>query len=253
MTDVTDVTEQKGLSALQERINASWNETAARAKGQPHHTVRDEEERQIWLDVLRGLLTPAPADILDIGTGTGFLALRCAELGHRVSGVDLSEGMLADGRAIAATRAAAGMMVHPPVFRIGDAMDPPLPPSTLDVVANRNVLWTLLDPAKAFRNWWTLLRPGGRIVAIHGGTEVKDRSDPARRTELPDRYYTEELAAQLPGMRWLPTMEPARQAAEQAGFTDITVTHVDALERYARERENRKRFWLALTALKPAP
>jgi protein-L-isoaspartate O-methyltransferase len=46
------------------------------------------------MDALRPLLPPPPADILDVGTGTGFLALLLAELGHRVSGIDLSEGML---------------------------------------------------------------------------------------------------------------------------------------------------------------
>ncbi len=45
-------------------------------------------------------------------------------------------------------------------------MAPPLQPASVDVVSNRNVIWTLLDPRKAFRNWFALLRPGGRILAV---------------------------------------------------------------------------------------
>src|SRR5207249_11912303 len=41
------------------------------------------------------------------------------------------------------------------------------PPASVDVVSNRNVTWTLLDPRRALRNWYTLLKPGGRILAVH--------------------------------------------------------------------------------------
>jgi hypothetical protein len=45
------------------------------------------------------------------------------------------------------------------VFGSDDAMAPPLEPASVDAVASRNVLWTLLEPELAFRNWFAVLRP----------------------------------------------------------------------------------------------
>ena len=153
-------------SELQQQINQFWNERAASAQGQPHHVMAGDGPHQAWLAALRPLLPPPPADVLDVGTGTGFLALLLAELGYRVTGIDLSEGMLQDGRALAQERFPAGSGSGP-VFRAGDAQEPPLPPASVDLVSNRDVTWTLLDPRRALRNWYTLLRPAGRVLAVH--------------------------------------------------------------------------------------
>ena len=48
----------------------------------------------VW-DALRPALDGGPVDVLDIGGGTGGLAVRVAELGHRVRVVDPSPDALA--------------------------------------------------------------------------------------------------------------------------------------------------------------
>jgi SAM-dependent methyltransferase len=70
---------------LQQRINQFWNERAAGAQVPAHHAIVDDKQRQAWLDALAPLLPPEPADVLDVGTGTGFLAFLLADLGHRVT------------------------------------------------------------------------------------------------------------------------------------------------------------------------
>jgi len=44
--------------------------------------------------VLRRLMLPADWSVLDLGTGTGTLALACAERGHAVTGIDTAERLL---------------------------------------------------------------------------------------------------------------------------------------------------------------
>jgi len=97
--------------------------------------------------------------VLDVGTGSGHAAFVVAALGHDVTGVDSSDGMLARAR-----ERAAGLE-HAPRFLRGDAvaLDPAL--GVFDAVVGRYVMWTLRDPVAAVRRWRALLRPGG-VVAV---------------------------------------------------------------------------------------
>jgi SAM-dependent methyltransferase len=184
--------------------------------------------------------------LLDVGCGTGFLALLLAELGHRVTGVDLADGMLAIARGKAA---AIPGNAPPPAFRWGDAIDPPLPAASVDAVVNRHLLWTLTDPARAFVNWRRLLRPGGRVVAIDGlwrlGRQAEARTAPVPPgpaaqppteawREVWARHYTEEVRAALP-LHDAETFEPILAAATAAGLEDIRVSRLDEVDRVENE------------------
>jgi SAM-dependent methyltransferase len=87
-----------------------------------------------------------------------------------VTAIDLSAGMLE-----ASALRDAGLAV---TFAVGDAVDPAFPPRTCDAIVSRSVIWTLREPATAFRNWYQLLRPGGRVLAIYG---LSPTAEPAFR------------------------------------------------------------------------
>ncbi len=139
---------------------ALWDLEAAAFDEAPDHGLRDPEVRAAWRDLLLAVLPPAPADVVDLGCGTGTLALLLAGEGFRVDALDFSPEMVRR-----AVDKLAGSGARP---RLGDAADPGLAPSSVDVVLCRHVLWALPDPAAVVRRWVAALRPAGRLVLVEG-------------------------------------------------------------------------------------
>ncbi|SEO10276.1 methyltransferase domain-containing protein [Actinacidiphila rubida] len=137
-----------------------WDEAAERFDDEPDHGLRDPGVRDAWAARLRSWLPAAPSDVLDLGCGTGSLALLAAGQGHRVTAVDRSERMAERARA---KLAGTGTRVF-----VADAALPPVAPGTYDVVLVRHLLWALPEPEKVLRRWAALLRPGGRLVLVEG-------------------------------------------------------------------------------------
>ncbi|MDW4906262.1 class I SAM-dependent methyltransferase [Streptomyces sp. ADMS] len=140
--------------------NTDWDAEAATFDDETDHGLRDAVVREAWATRLRSWLPDRPADVLDLGCGTGSLSLLASEQGHRVTGVDASRAMVEQARAKLAGRDA--------VFFVGDAAAPPVREERFDVVLVRHVLWTLPDPARVLRHWQGLLRAGGRLVLVEG-------------------------------------------------------------------------------------
>lgn len=137
-----------------------WDSYADSFDQEPDHGLLDPDIRAAWAARMSHWLPGEPSLVLDLGCGTGSLALLAAERGHRVTAVDLSPRMAALARTKLAGTGAEVL--------VGDAGRPPVGERTFDVVLVRHVLWTLPDPEEALRHWWSLLRPGGRLVLIEG-------------------------------------------------------------------------------------
>jgi ubiquinone/menaquinone biosynthesis C-methylase UbiE len=122
----------------------------------------EEDERAAYFSVLKRSVNGAGLKVLDVGTGTGFIALMMAEMGHEITGLDLTESMLEKARR---RTNGNGHLIN---FRIGDAEDLPFEDDSFDAVVCRYLLWTLPDPWKALGEWYRVTRPGGSILCIEG-------------------------------------------------------------------------------------
>jgi len=185
-----------------DQIRRFWDADAATYDRDPGHHPVSPLERAAWRGTLERLLPVVPASVLDVGAGTGFLSLIAAELGHRVTAVDLSSRMLGRLRAKADE---AGLEIE-----IVEAEAASVPAGPFDAVISRHLLWTLLEPMTALRAW-RKAAPHGRLVLVEslwgdpGDGLEKLRHLAARglaraRRNAPTHHasYTPDLTAALP-------------------------------------------------------
>ena len=97
---------------------------------------------------------------LDVGTGTGAVALRAARAGARVTGVDLSPVMVDTARRLAREQ---GVDVR---FEVGDAESLRYEDASFDVVASALGVFLAPDHAAAGRELARVCRPGGRLGVV---------------------------------------------------------------------------------------
>lgn len=203
--------------SLQDAINDYWTARAPSYDAYQQRPERRDLDVEAWGRVWSDALPPAPADVLDVGTGSGQVARLLAGLGHRVTGIDLADGMLELAREHAATDP------RPPRFLPGDAVAPPFAPATFDAVVGRYVMWTLRDPAEAVASWIRLLRPGG-VVAMADSTWFTDGLG---------ELYGERPDAALP-LADAPTIDATADVLREAGLTEVSVTPLEEILRLDR-------------------
>lgn len=144
-------------SEAQAHITTFWSMVAAGYEAHGGNVAEyGSAAYQGWVDALASVLPAPPSDVLDVASGTGYVALAAASLGHRVTAVDLAPAMLDE---LAAKATARNLAVD---ARLDDAVAPDFSPASFDVVTSRHLLWTLREPARAMASWRQLLRPGGR-------------------------------------------------------------------------------------------
>jgi len=234
------------MSETHERIQRWWDADASVYDDAAGHAMSDPIEAAAWRRVLERTLPAAPAEVLDVGTGTGSLALLTAELGHTVTGVDLSEGMLARARDKASR---AG---HSVSFVQGRAEQPP--PGRFDAIVERHVLWTIPEPVEALGAWRAVTRPGGRLILLEGswGGEGPFVAIADRVTQLVERLqgadehhhaaYPDDLPLPLQGAT---SPAPYLAAVEAAGWTRVRLARLRDVEWANARRQPWPLGWLS--------
>ncbi|AXE37241.1 class I SAM-dependent methyltransferase [Acidipropionibacterium virtanenii] len=156
--------------SVQERLQDMWSSDSQEYDEIVERQLRNHREVRHWRHELGARLGDRPLDVVDVGCGPGFFSVMLGRLGHRVTSIDSSEGMIG---------AARGNLRWNGVdadVRRGDvvALDG-FEAGSVDAIVSRDVVWTLHDPAAAYRRWMEVLRPGG-VVLVYDGNYRRDRT-----------------------------------------------------------------------------
>ncbi|MEZ4468938.1 MAG: class I SAM-dependent methyltransferase [bacterium] len=192
-----------------------WDRIAEKYAAQP---VTDPAAFDRKIAVTRAAMTPA-AVVLDIGCGTGSLALRLASAGAHVHGLDVSGEMIRIARAKAAAAGVGNVTFHVGPF---DARFTALAEGSLDGVCAYSLLHLIRDRPAALAQILRLLKPGGFFIS----------STPCLGAALRPVLAVMRWVGKAP---WVAILPAATLDAEitAAGFTDLAAPDVGAKPRIA--------------------
>ncbi len=148
---------------LRDEIKEYWSMRAATFDEQPGHEIFSETERSAWHALFeRHFGKGNGRRALDLASGTGVISHLMHDIGFEVTGMDWSEAMLEKARAKSKRR---GSNIR---FLLGDAEHTLEDDDSYDVIVTRHLVWTLVDPAAAFAEWFRVLKPGGKLLVVDG-------------------------------------------------------------------------------------
>lgn len=212
---------------LKDEIRDCWNHSSLRYDSCAGHGIHTDSERNLWKQYISSVLPSGSLRVLDVGCGTGQISALMSEMGHQVTGLDLSPGMMEKAMERAKAK---NLDIN---FQFGDAENPPFDQGSFDLIIERHLLWTLPHPDHALSQWYSLLAPQGSVILIEGLWNDGSLSASLRRTwsgwcdrilngaENTHQEYSSALQQALPFQGGL-TADQARVLLTRHGFSDIS-------------------------------
>jgi len=140
----------------QQKERTIWDKQAA--KYDDHVFKMYKDAYYLSIEKVRSILAP-DQQVLEIGCGSGIIALGIAPYAKQVVAMDISPVMIS-----VAQSKAENLSISNVVFRVCDSYAIP-DDESFDVVLLFNVLHVVKVPAAVLREAYRLLKPGGRLVS----------------------------------------------------------------------------------------
>ena len=219
-----------GLDHVIKVIGDYWDERSSEFDKE-----HDTEDGKAWEAALSELLgKDTNKSIVDLGTGTGFLANMTARLGYPTVGIDLSREMMK--YAVRHGKKCGS----PAMYMEGSALELPFMEDSVDYIINARLIWTLVEPKKALKEWYRVIRPGGKVMCFNRLLEV------VGLTVWKDNFYQDrETDSSLEIMS--AGMEELRELLVNSGFTEVEIRKLPGLTRPGYDYEP----WFVLMGTKP--
>ena len=103
--------------------------------------------------------TEATKELLELGTGTGIIALQLHDRVPRITATDISPEMIR-----IAEEKRRRQEIENVRFRVGDCCELDFPDRSFDTVIASNVLHLLMRPDLAMQEMYRILKEGGRLI-----------------------------------------------------------------------------------------
>ncbi|KAF5082699.1 Ubiquinone/menaquinone biosynthesis C-methyltransferase UbiE [anaerobic digester metagenome] len=217
------------IVSVEKIIGAYWDK-----RSDSFDEDHDTEDLQAWKKALATLLGPDQnKNVLDLGTGTGFLANMTAKLGYSTIGIDISREMMKLGVKHAKAVGSDAL------FMEGSVLALPFMNNTVDFIINARLIWTLVEPDAAIKEWWRILKPGGKIMCFNRmkeGVGLNIGKDNIYEDEEVDNHLA------IKGAR----MEELRDLLERNGLVDVQIQKLSGLTRPGHDYDP----WFVLTGTK---
>ncbi|UYO62881.1 class I SAM-dependent methyltransferase [Acetobacterium wieringae] len=195
----------------------------------------DTEDLEAWKSTLVYLLgDDKNRSVLDLGTGTGFMANMTSEMGYATIGMDISKEMMKIG-----VRHANSAQLNA-IYMEGSALLLPFMDDTIDYIINTRLLWTLVEADAAIKEWSRVIKPGGKIYCFN-----RMKEGVGLTSNKVNVYNDEDVNAHLEikGAE----MKDLIELLERNGLVDVRIEKLPGLTRPGYDYEP----WFVLMGTKP--
>ncbi|MBC3889077.1 methyltransferase domain-containing protein [Acetobacterium paludosum] len=211
------------IQAVEER----WDVNAQKYDNR-HQVNTTPEDKKHWMEALAENIGPDKnIKLMDVGAGTGFITLMAAELGYQCHAVDISSGMLEVARNHANNK---GLRID---FIKSNVENIPCEDASMDVIVNRHVMWTLLNPGEACKEWFRVLKNGGKLLCIVTIGSMGDSCN----------HYSQDIEDQLP-LKGADENKLINTLIE-AGFSNVEAIKLDKIRNM-----NEDKAWYIIKGIK---
>ena len=154
----TAVAYEQQTELIKDKTRGYWTKRADSFSETRHEELHSEQATYWRTEIAMNLQLKKGMRILDVGCGAGYFEAILAPFGCRITGVDLTPEMIAQGKALLERHHIDAELL------VMDAENLEFPDESFDAVITRNLTWNLPRPDKAYKEWHRVLKTGGVLL-----------------------------------------------------------------------------------------